>query len=211
MNAVPGAATSGRRSAIASRSPGIIVVQMKARLKPAGKIEQLPDRDPCLARIIAPGRDRLRHAFVQVQQPILRRRQRRQTPKRFRAAVDFSRLIRARRLQSFPILHHEQRGAAVARGISRRRAHRRRIERGSRRKARASPARERKPAADHRISEIWLRAFATAMGQRARPVSSQIEHRSFPGDESNPPPRRRAYGPPAAAQKCVRQPNGRSR
>ncbi len=111
----------------------IVVVQKKSRIEPARKIEQLPDRHARLARVVAPGRDCVGHAFVEAQQPFLRGGERREIPERLRAAVDFTRAMRraAARIildQRFSVLNDEQRQAISRSGKSRRRAEIRRVE-----------------------------------------------------------------------------------
>src|SRR5450755_1989908 len=72
----------------------IVIVQIKHRIEPAREIEQLPNRYPRFARIVAPRRDSGCHVLIEVQQTILGGGKRGQPPKGFRAAVNLSRLPR---------------------------------------------------------------------------------------------------------------------
>src|SRR3954469_24322836 len=67
---------------------GICVVQAKDRLQAAREGEQLPDGDARFAGIVSPCGDSVGYALIEVKHAIFGGGECRQTPKRFRPAVD---------------------------------------------------------------------------------------------------------------------------
>src|SRR5436853_4898721 len=86
----------------------IVVVQREDRLESAGKIQQLPNRDPGFARIVSPRGNGVANVLVEAEQTILDRGERRQSPKRFGAAVNLVRLARFLFEQRLSVLDGEK-------------------------------------------------------------------------------------------------------
>src|SRR5436190_18384735 len=100
-------------------------MQGEDRIEAARKIEQLPYGHARFAWIVAPGRDGGCNGLVQVQQAVLGRRECCQAPERLGAAINFVRFCGVLFEERFAMLKRKERPAALARGISRRRANRR--------------------------------------------------------------------------------------
>ena len=64
-------------------------MQEKLRLESGIKIQQLPEHYLRFSRITSPIRHGIGDSFIEIEQAIFCRGQRRQIPKRFRAAVNF--------------------------------------------------------------------------------------------------------------------------
>src|SRR5437763_7609321 len=87
----------------------IVVVEREDRIEAAGKIEKFPNGDPRLARIGFPSRDGFSDALVEVQQSIVGRGERRQTPKSLCPAINLARLASRLFQERLAILQHQKR------------------------------------------------------------------------------------------------------